>query len=153
MPSSISLEASMREPNYQHTLHRVTRASHSLDGVLFVDGFSECGVEFQLDSLLQRPWNTIPNKHLFSWNRGRPGELAAVLDQNDFGLIIFSAFVGGWEYNGVNMSRHKADCDGVEASLKRAVVDRGEWAGLVSAAALNVASQKNNGRNQAKAAP
>lgn len=45
--------------------------------VLFVEGFSECGVEFHLHSLLKQPWPT-QERYLYAWNRDQPAEFAKV---------------------------------------------------------------------------
>lgn len=58
--------------------HRPTVADSLPQGALLVQGFSECCVEFHLDTLL-RFWD-LPKPHLATWWQEAPGQLAEVLE-------------------------------------------------------------------------
>lgn len=70
-----------------------------LQGALFVEGFTDCGVEFHLQHLFKEHWPAGCAKHLATWDRDRPERLTQVLDANGFQLIVLAAKTGGWEYD------------------------------------------------------
>lgn len=71
----------LEEPDYEKKAMRVRDVSAPLPDnpwkALAVDGFSECGVEFQGHSLLKQRWGML-ERYLYTFNRERPEDLAQV---------------------------------------------------------------------------
>jgi hypothetical protein len=68
-----------------------------MQGVLFLEGFSECCVEFHLDKLLKLPWPAM-EKYVIKFDRKSPKLMAEVLEQNSFDLVVVCAFVKDFNY-------------------------------------------------------
>ncbi len=91
-----------------------------------MDGFSMCGVEFHLHHLLKLPWPAC-SKYLYSWKQDKPAELAQLLEQNSFRMVVISALCGSWQYiYDRQYNKHKAALERLQASLKAAVEDKGK---------------------------
>ncbi|KAI7838244.1 hypothetical protein COHA_007989 [Chlorella ohadii] len=121
----------LEEPDYEQrgVVQRVKPGAAGLEGALFVEGFSMCGVEFHLQNLFKERWPAGCAMHLTTWQPDHPERLSALLDANRFQLIVLAAKTGDWKYeyqdSKAQYRRLKPKLDALDASLKAAVERKG----------------------------
>lgn len=128
MSSFEGLDTNMTYARKMTTLRPGRSSYPQLTGVLFVEGFTQYGMEYHLNNMMKLSWPVNVGRYLFKWQRDRPAELAQVIEENRFRMIVIPGMCGDWryQYGRRRVEQHRAHLTRLEASLKAAVEVQGK---------------------------
>ncbi|KAK9829995.1 hypothetical protein WJX72_009109 [[Myrmecia] bisecta] len=108
----------------QHRILEWNSPPTGQQGILFLEGFSVCCMEFHLNAFSRLSWPT-EERYLYKWRPDKLSELTSILEQNDYQMIVIPALVHGLKDNCEEVRNVTASLERLKQALKAAVTEKG----------------------------